>query len=189
MTEPQPHDLERDLRVGGADRHLVQTDAVVAVKAEPVVAGQYEDEAAGDRVTIHHGDRRLWKRQQPYVHVAKESRHHHDLFVVAPRRGQIEASGEELAGPRQHDRSNGGIGARPLGRREQVGEQRLVLRVRGRSIQYQPAHSSRPILDPHGTHRRTPFRPRLGGRAANVSASRIATSVRGIQGDNSARRC
>src|SRR5439155_23812428 len=95
MGQAQADDLEGDLRVRCANRHLVQAYAVVTLEAEPIIAGERQDEAARDRMPGDHRDGRLREREQAEMRIPVERTQPARGRLVAPRARQVEARAEE----------------------------------------------------------------------------------------------
>jgi hypothetical protein len=153
VRQPQAHDLERDLRKRGADRHLVEPDLVRAVEPEAIIAGEHQHEPAGDRVAVDRGHDRLRNREQLEMRGTEILAEDGELLVAALCGREIEPAAEELPGTREHDRANGFVGPRCGGRGGELGEQLVVLRVRGRVVEDQLADAALVILRAYGGHR------------------------------------
>ena len=154
VRQPQAHDLERHARIRGTDSHLVEADPIVAIETESVVAGERHDQAAGDGMAVHHGQRRLGELEQREVRVAIEGAHARGRRRIARRRRQVEAGAEERADAGEHDGADRGVVARRFDRGEQIAEQRLVNGVGGRTVEGEQTHATVMVGGHHSAHSR-----------------------------------
>jgi hypothetical protein len=132
----EPDRLERRGREGDADLDLGEPHLELAVGDEAEIGGGGEHRAAGNRVAVDRGDDRLLEGEQSRDDVVEQAG---EGFGV--RRGdqarhleQIEAGGEEAAGPGQ-DHGARVVGAQGLGGGGEVGEDRAAERVGWRVVE------------------------------------------------------
>ena len=157
MGEAQADDLEGGFRERSADRNLVQADAVVTFQAEPVIAGEKQDEAAGDGVTPHYGD--SWFGEAEEVQqavaqrkegVARSARRTERLKVDAAT--EVEAGAEEAPLASENDSAHRVVVAGRVERTGETVQERRRDGVRRRAVEGEQPDACFAVFAAYGGH-------------------------------------
>jgi hypothetical protein len=101
--QPLPADLDRHLRHGEPDGHLISGDLVGASRAKPVIAGQQQERAERHRVAGAGDEHRGRKRQESSGQLEARPDHGGRRGAACPEHRQVKASGEHPGPAGQHD--------------------------------------------------------------------------------------